>query len=202
MYHLREGPSRVRFPLRGTGTEGLPSPKATKLVEIYGLSLIQYFQVQLEEFSRAMDRFTSEQIREYNDAFMMFDRDGSGDIGSIELRDMLKTVGFNPTDILLERLTLEIDNDGNGMINFEEFMALIDGLEDWEKNDREAHEAFNAFDVMGRGYIESKDIEAAMMFIMSTATEEERQDVVRHFKLKPNRKVYFKEFKDMLTQKP
>ena len=41
-----------------------------------------------------MDRFTVEQIREYNDAFVMFDKDGSGDIASLELRDMLKTIGM------------------------------------------------------------------------------------------------------------
>lgn len=97
---------------------------------------------------------------------------------------------------------MEIDNDGNGMINFEEFMSLIDGLEDWEKNDCEAREAFNAFDNGGRGWVETREIEAAMRFIMVNADEEERLAVVRHFRLVPNRKVYFKEFKDMLTQYP
>ena len=58
-----------------------------------------------------MNRFTSEQIREYNDAFVMFDADadGSGDILVLELREMLKTIGFNPTDITLENMTIVID---------------------------------------------------------------------------------------------
>ena len=56
-----------------------------------------------------MNRFTSEQIREYNDAFVMFDADGSGDILVLELREMLKTIGFNPTDNTLENMTIVID---------------------------------------------------------------------------------------------
>ena len=56
-----------------------------------------------------MNRFTEEQIREYNDAFVMFDVDGSGDILVTELRDMLKTIGFNPTDVILENMTVCID---------------------------------------------------------------------------------------------
>ena len=56
-----------------------------------------------------MNRFTAEQIRECNDAFVMFDADGSGDILVTELRDMLKTIGFNPTDNTLETMTIAID---------------------------------------------------------------------------------------------
>ena len=60
-----------------------------------------------------MNRFTEEQIREYNDAFVMFDVDGSGDILVTELRDMLKTIGFNPTDLVLEKMTVIIDEVGS-----------------------------------------------------------------------------------------
>ena len=59
--------------------------------------------------NEVMDRFTAEQVREYNDAFAMFDVDGSGDILAIELRKMLQTIGFNPTDYTLERMILKID---------------------------------------------------------------------------------------------
>ena len=56
-----------------------------------------------------MERFTAEQIREYHDAFAMFDVDGSGDILVAELREMLKTIGFNPTDVILENMAIVID---------------------------------------------------------------------------------------------
>ena len=51
--------------------------------------------------------------------------------------------------------------DGNGIITFEEFITLIDGLETAEKNDKEARDAFNAFDFTGQGFIPSLDIKVS-----------------------------------------
>ena len=84
-----------------------------------------------------MNRFTDDQIREYNDAFCMFDKQNKGYIMSTELREMLKTIGFNPTDKDLEELTIVIDADGNGQIEFSEFIDLIDKLETIEKENKE-----------------------------------------------------------------
>ena len=81
-----------------------------------------------------MERFTDEQIQEFHDAFCMYDKENVGYIFSHELRDMLKTIGYNPTDRTLENLTITIDSDGNGKIDFSEFIDLIDKLDTEEKN--------------------------------------------------------------------
>ena len=78
-------------------------------------------------------------------------------------------------------------------------MELIDGLETEEKNEREAREAFNAFDFLGRGYIVSTDIKEALDHILGKKSREEKDDVIQHFKLTPQRKIFFNEFKDMIT---
>ena len=93
-------------------------------------------------FQEVMERFTPEQIREYNDAFCMFDTQDKGYITSTEIREMLKTIGFNPTDKDLENLTIVIDSDGNGKVDFGEFLDLIDKLETYEKNMKEGIDIF------------------------------------------------------------
>ena len=48
-----------------------------------------------------MDRFTGDQLREFEDAFFMFcqyDKQGTSYILSTELREMLKIIGYNPMD--------------------------------------------------------------------------------------------------------
>lgn len=89
-----------------------------------------------------MDRFTDEQIREYNDAFCFFDKRNNGFIVSNELREMLKTIGYNPTDKTLEELMIIIDNDNDGTITFREFIDLIDKLEDDDKQTLECKVCF------------------------------------------------------------
>ncbi|XP_057294041.1 calmodulin-beta-like [Hydractinia symbiolongicarpus] len=145
-----------------------------------------------------MNRFTPDQIREYNDAFCLLDSQNKGFILSTQLRDMLKTIGYNPTDKDLENLTILVD-DGNGEIDFNEFMDLIDRLETEEKNQQEARIAFNAFDFMGEGFVAANDIKEALVHIMEKADEKDLQAVIKHFKLEQNRKISFPEFKDMMT---
>ena len=87
-----------------------------------------------------MERFTADQLREYEDAFCMFakyDKENKMYIQSIGLRDMLKTIGFNPTDNELETITIMIDADGNGRIELHEYIDLIDQLLTEEKEVKE-----------------------------------------------------------------
>ena len=71
---------------------------------------------------------------------------------------------------------------------------------------QEARDAFNAFDYQGNGFIPAWDIREALMVVMGKGTEREKknsvkEDIIKHFKLQHNRKIYFKEFKDMITQR-
>lgn len=84
-----------------------------------------------------MDRYTKDQIDELRDAFLMFDKNDTGCIPSNSLRDVLKTIGYNPTDKLLENMSIIIDEDSNGIIEFEEFVNLLDALDTEEKNEME-----------------------------------------------------------------
>ena len=83
-----------------------------------------------------MNRFSAELIRDLKDAFEAYDKDGNGSVPVTELREMLKTIGYNPTDILLENTSILVDN-GNGRIDLKEFLDLIDRLETEEKNEKE-----------------------------------------------------------------
>ena len=59
-----------------------------------------------------MNRFTDEQLREFNDAFAMFDADASSIKEGIpvhQIRDMFKTIGMNPTDYCLQKMTIQSD---------------------------------------------------------------------------------------------
>lgn len=86
---------------------------------------------------KAMSRFTNDQIREYQDAFCLFDRGNIGYIDEHDLREMLKTIGMNPTDKALEREAILVDKDGNGKFDFDELIQVIDKLETEEKNNKE-----------------------------------------------------------------
>ncbi|XP_052805416.1 calmodulin-like isoform X2 [Mya arenaria] len=71
------------------------------------------------------DTLTDDQIREYREAFSLFDKDGDGMITTQELGTVLKSLCQKPTDNELKDMINEVDLDGNGTIDFDEFLAMM-----------------------------------------------------------------------------
>lgn len=60
-------------------------------------------------------------------AFTLFDKDGSGSISSEEVKEILCS-GQNIDDQVWEEVIKEVDGDGNGEIDFEEFADMMQKL--------------------------------------------------------------------------
>ncbi|KXJ22232.1 Calmodulin [Exaiptasia diaphana] len=63
--------------------------------------------------------------QDLREAFSLFDKDGNGVINGEELRFVLAGMGCIITDESIEEMIKEADIDGDGCINFEEFLRLM-----------------------------------------------------------------------------
>ena len=68
------------------------------------------------------DTDTEEELRE---AFKVFDRDGNQLISAAELRQVMTTLGEKLTDEEVDEMIREADIDGDGQINYEEFVRMM-----------------------------------------------------------------------------
>ena len=59
------------------------------------------------------------------EAFREFDKDKSSYITKEELGNFIRTLGYKVTEIELEEMINEIDEDGNGLISIKEFRNLL-----------------------------------------------------------------------------
>ena len=63
-------------------------------------------------------------------AFRMFDKDGSGIISADEIRDVLCFGGTNALSAeAVDAIIKQVDENGDGEIQFEEFVVMMTGLE-------------------------------------------------------------------------
>lgn len=63
-------------------------------------------------------------------AFRMFDKDGSGIISADEIRDVLCFGGTNSLSAeAVDAIIKQVDENGDGEIQFEEFVVMMTGLE-------------------------------------------------------------------------
>ncbi|KAF4083775.1 hypothetical protein AMELA_G00120440 [Ameiurus melas] len=77
-------------------------PKAKRLVT-------DLTDIQLQDIKA--DQLTEEQITEFREAFMLFDKNEDGSISTAELGSVMRSLGQNPTDTELYHIIREVDTD-------------------------------------------------------------------------------------------
>ena len=105
-----------------------------------------------------VDQLTEEQIAEFKEAFSLFDKDGDGTITTKELGTVMRSLGQNPTEAELQDMINEVDVDGNGTIDFPEFLSLMARKMKDTDTEEELIEAFKVFDRDGNGLISAAEL--------------------------------------------
>ncbi|KAG4396045.1 hypothetical protein GLYMA_19G098900v4 [Glycine max] len=67
----------------------------------------------------------TEAEEELKEAFRVFDKDHDGYISPSELRSVMRTIGEKVTDEEVEQMVKEADLDGDGLIDYEEFVRMM-----------------------------------------------------------------------------
>merc|ERR1712216_791144 len=70
-------------------------------------------------------QLSEEQLDEIREAFSLFDSDASGAIDVRELKAAMRALGFEVKNEELKKMVSDVDNDGNGTIEFVEFLGIM-----------------------------------------------------------------------------
>merc|ERR1719263_1238782 len=127
------------------------------------------------------DQLTEEQIAEFKEAFSLFDKDGDGTITTKELGTVMRSLGQNPTEAELADMINEVDADGNGMIDFPEFLTMMARKMKDTDFEEEILEAFKVFDKDGNGMIDFPEFLTMMARKMKDTDSEE--EILEAFKV-------------------
>jgi len=141
-----------------------------------------------------MEGLSEEQIEEYRDAFYMFDRDNNGYITTKELNRIMKTLGFNPTEEDLQQMIFTVDYDGDGRLNLEEYIQLMEQQKTPEDTEDDIVQAFRVFDSDNKGYIESAELRELLESMDWKVSADELKDLITSANLHQDRRIGMEEF--------
>ena len=116
---------------------------------------------------------SEEKISEFKEAFNIFDKDKDGYITTKELGDIMKNLGQSPSEAELQDMINEVDIDGNGTIDFKEFIGIMARKMRDSDSEEELIEAFKIFDRDGNGLISSDELLHVMLSLGENTNLEE-----------------------------
>merc|ERR1711910_263167 len=151
----------------------------------------------LMEGKRDMDQLLN---AEFKEAFDEFDKDHSGTISPEELLGVLRAMGQNPTEDELLNLVMEVDIDGNGTIEFEEFLSMMKKKAGEVDEEADLREAFKIFDRDKDGYISMKELKKVASMLGTMLSKEELDEFMAEADSDGNGKLDYDEFVKMLLE--
>ncbi|ELU00395.1 hypothetical protein CAPTEDRAFT_170361 [Capitella teleta] len=142
----------------------------------------------------ADQRLSEEQIGEFREAFSLFDKNGDGKITTSELGTVMRSLGQNPTEAELQDMVNEVDSDGNGTIDFDEFLIMMAKKMKETDSEEELREAFRVFDKDGNGFISAAELRHVMTNLGEKLTDDEVDEMIREADLDGDGMVNYEDF--------
>ena len=109
---------------------------------------------------------TEEELKEFKEIFDLVDEDGSGEITKEELGRLMVTLGLKPTEQQLDEMMKEVDADGSGDIDFNEFVSVMSKKVKADYTPEQLKAAFRVFespdDNLGPGWVRTDVLEHAL----------------------------------------
>lgn len=140
------------------------------------------------------------EVDELREVFACFDRDSSGAVTTAELAHMLKSINKNYTEEQLKNIIRKFDVNGDGQIDFDEFLTIMKRHE--VKDGDELKQAFDVFDKDGDGSISANELEMVMRALGEPIDRQTLDLMIESVDSDRNGSIDIQEFKRMMNERP
>eukprot|EP00873_Tetraselmis_striata_P016298 jgi/Tetstr1/436562/TSEL_002716.t1 len=141
-----------------------------------------------------------EEIEKFRDLFGVFDEDSSGRISNKELGTALRSLGQTITEAELQSMLGQADKDGDGTMDFEEFLQLMSGNMKDPDPEEDIREAFKLLDRDGNGYLSAKELRYVLTNAGEPLTDAEADNILGDADVDRDGRINFEEFVKMLAE--
>ncbi|CAL4073791.1 unnamed protein product, partial [Meganyctiphanes norvegica] len=156
-------------------------------------------QLTEKQLAKVKRYFSMEKIAEFKNSFSMIDKNNDGTITTKDMGTFFDCLGENPTEAELQGILGRVDADGNGTVDFPEFlMALAKHVEDTNSlsaSEEDMKQAFMGLDTDGDGFISRFEFKE----MINSLTDEEKKQILQEGDSDGDGKISYDEFVTLLT---
>merc|ERR1712131_373863 len=156
-----------------------------------------YADIDFEEINDATN-LQPDEIKCLKVCFDLFDTKKQDFLSGDDLGEIMRAMGFRPTEGELPDLLAEVDEDGSGEIEFAEFCQLCATflVEDppLEEMKKELKDAFRIYDTEGQGFITTETLRGLIAELLAPLTDEELDGIVEELDEDGSGSMDFDEF--------
>jgi len=147
----------------------------------------------------------AKEIKEFKEVFALFDKNSDGTISTVELGGILKGLHQEFSEKQLEAMIRKVDINGDGQIDFDEFLLMMDGQIGANRGKSEVDEladAFRVFDKDGNGEITSDELYAIFQSLGQNIDRETINLMISTVDTNGDGTISFQEFRKMMLDGP
>merc|ERR1712241_433820 len=163
-----------------------------------------YADIDFDEINEATN-LAADEIKCLKVCFDLFDTKKQDFLSADDLGEIMRAMGFRPTEEELKELLIEIDEDGSGEIEFGEFCQLCATSlvedPDMETMKRELKDAFRLYDREGQGFITTETLRGLITELLAPLTDEEVEGILEELDEDGSGSMDFDEFCEMMMTK-
>lgn len=143
-------------------------------------------------------KLSTEQLQDIKETFDTFDKDKDGSITTKELGSVIKSMGQNVTETEIQEMINEMDTNGDGIINFEEFSnQMAKKMMDIDSSE-ELKDAFKVIDSDQNGLISEEELKLVFEELEEDIGEEDVRAMLEDFGKDSQGFVNYEEFHKMM----
>merc|ERR1712059_73002 len=164
-----------------------------------------YADIDFEEINDQTN-LANDEIKCLKNCFDLFDLKKQEFLDGDGLGEIMRAMGFRPTEEELADLLHEVDEDGSGEIEFGEFCQLCATFlvedPDMETMKKELKDAFRVYDKEGQGFITTDTLRGLISELLAPLTDEELEGILEELDEDGSGSMDFDEFCEMMMTKP
>eukprot|EP00798_Chlamydomonas_sp_ICE-L_P000565 gene565-1975_t len=146
-------------------------------------------------------QFSADRVAELKEAFQLFSKSGDGSILAKDLGTVMRAVGKSPTEAQIKTIVAEIDPEGRGSLDFNEFLVAMGKDIPMFDSEKDLVAAWKVFDSDNKGFVTTSQLRHVLASIGEKLSPEELEDLCKESDPNNTGKIERDEFIRMMQAK-